>query len=179
MRADGTGGERPPELPDREIWRRSQEIEAPIDEAEQLLDLAALADNRLDGDEAARVAALVARDADSASDVAAASQLAGATMAVADPDVVARAASLVGAEPVEAEVIAFPARRVVARPFYSAATWSGLAAAMLLAGWFGFSLGSGLPGVTPAGHTDETAANELFDPAPPLILRDFTESSQI
>ena len=180
MRADGTSGERPPELPDRDIWRRSQEIEAPVDEAEQLLDLAALADNRLDDEEAARVSELVARDADAAGDVAAAHQLAGATMAAAAPAVVARAASLVGEEPIEAEVIAFPERRVVARPFYSAVSWSGLAAAMLLAGWFGFSLGSGLPGVTQTGHpTDEAAANELFDPAPPLILRDFTESSQI
>src|SRR5579863_7709595 len=117
MRADGTSGERPPELPDRDIWRRSQEIEAPVDEAEQLLDLAALADNRLDDEEAARVSELVARDADAAGDVAAAHQLAGATMAAAAPAVVARAASLVGEEPIEAEVIAFPERRVVARPF--------------------------------------------------------------
>lgn len=180
MRADGTSGERPPELPDRDIWRRSQEIEAPVDEAEQLLDLAALADYRLDDDETARVSELAARDADAAADVAAARQLAGATIAAADPAIIARAASLVGEELVEAEVIAFPAPPVVARPFYSAVSWSGLAAAMVLAGWFGFSLGSGLPGVNPAGHTtDEAAGNELFDPAPPLILRDFTESSQI
>jgi hypothetical protein len=179
MRANGTSGERPPELPDREIWRRSQEIEAPIHEAEQLLDLAALADNRLDDDETQRLAALIARDTDAAGDVAAARLLADATIDDADPNVIARAL-LAGEDQLEAEVIAFPAGRVVVRPFYSAASWSGLAAAMVLAGWFGFSLGSGLPGVTPAGHApDEAAANELFDPAPPLILRDFSESSQI
>ncbi|HML09721.1 MAG TPA: hypothetical protein VK432_02600 [Stellaceae bacterium] len=176
MRAQGTSGG----LPDREIWRRSQEIEAPVDEAEQLLDLAAFADYRLDDDETARLAARIARDADADGDVAAARLMASATMEAAAPDVIARATLLVGDDPVEAQVIAFPARQPQGPSWFGAVRWSGLAAAMVLAGWLGFNLGSGLPGVTPVGHTaDEGAPNELFDPVPPLILRDFSENSQI
>jgi anti-sigma factor RsiW len=161
------------------VWRRSQGIEAPADEAERLLDLAAFADNRLDDDEAARVAALLAHDPNAADDVAAARLLADATMEAAEPAIIARAAALADSQRVEADVIAFPVRPAV-RPWFSAASWSGLAAAVVLAGWLGFNLGSGLPGVTPSVHaTDEASTGELFDPTPPLILRDFTENSQI
>jgi len=180
MRAKRTSGTRPPGPTDRDIWRRSHEIEAPADEAERLLDLAAFADNQLDDDDTPRVAAVLQSDADAAGDVAAARLLADATMEAAAPDIIVRAAALVGGEPAEARVIAFPARPPVPRPWFGAARWSGLAAAMVLAGWLGFNLGSGLPGVAPAGHvTDETSAADLFDPAPPLILRDFIENSQI
>lgn len=179
MRGKGTSGARPPGPPDRDVWRRSQQIEAPADDAERLLDLAAFADNRLDEDEAERVAALLARDPDAAGDVAAARLLADATMEAADPAIIARAAALGDGPRVEADVIAFPIRPVV-RPWFSAASWSGLAAAVVLAGWLGFNLGSGLPGLTPTAHaTDEASTSELFDPTPPLILRDFTENSQI
>jgi anti-sigma factor RsiW len=179
MRAKGTSGARPPGPTDQEVWRRSQGIEAPADEAERLLDLAAFADNRLDDDEAARVAALLAHDPDAADDVAVARLLADATMEAADPAVIARAAALADSQRVEADVIAFPVRSAV-RPWFSAASWSGLAAAVVFAGWLGFNLGSGLPGVTPSVHaTDEASTGELFDPTPPLILRDFTENSQI
>ena len=51
MRAQETSG-----VPsDREVWRRSQELEATPDEAGDLLDLAAFADSRLDDDETAIV----------------------------------------------------------------------------------------------------------------------------
>jgi anti-sigma factor RsiW len=180
MRAKRTSGTRPPGPTDRDVWRRSHEIEAPADEAERLLDLAAFADSQLDEDDIARVAALLARDAGATSDVAAARLLADATMEAAAPEIIGRAAALVGEELPEARVIAFPARPPMPRPWFSAARWSGLAAAMVLAGWLGFNLGSGLPGIAPAGHVaDEASATELFDPAPPLILRDFSENSQI
>lgn len=180
MRAKGTRGARPPGPTDREVWRRSREIEATADEAEGLLDLAAFADNRLDDDEAARVAALLAHDPDAADDVAAARLLADATMEAADPGIVARAAALADGQRVEADVIAFPPLRPEVRPWFSAASWSGLAAAVVLAGWLGFNLGSGLPGVAPSVHaTDEASTGELFDPTSTLILRDFTENSQI
>ncbi len=179
MRGKGTRGTRPFEPSDRQVWRRSQEIEAPADEAERLLDLAAFADNRLDDDDAARVAALLANDAAADDDVAAARLISDAIMEAADPAVIARAAALVAGERGEADIIVFPARPPV-RSWFSAARWSGLAAAMVLAGWLGFNLGSGLPGVTPSVHaTDEASAGELLDPIPTLILRDFTENSQI
>jgi anti-sigma factor RsiW len=179
MRAQGTSGPRPPELSDRELWRRSQESEAPLDETEWLLDLAAFAEHRLDDDDTARVAALIARDADAAGDVAAARALAGSAMAAADEQTALRAAVLVGEDRPEAQLIAFPMRRPMTRPWYSAATWSSLAAAIALAGWLGFDLGNGLSGTLPTGRSaDEMSASELIDPAP-LLLRDFTDSSQI
>lgn len=173
MRARGTSG-RPPELPDRELWRRSQETEATPDEAEHLLDLAAFADNRLDDeDEVARLAALLARDAEAADDVAAARVL-DVAMAAADAAMVARAVALVGEPRPEAQLIAFP-RRAASPPWYSAATWSGLAAAIAIAGWLGFDLGSGVFNTPRAGHDDQ-AATELLAPAP-MMLRDFAENS--
>jgi len=179
MRAQGTSGTRPPEPPDQELWRRSQEIDATPDEAEFLLDLAAFADNRLDDDDTARVAALLALDAGAAADVAAARALAGVAMMTADENVIARAEALIGEGRPEAVLVAFPARAGSARSWYGAASWSGLAAAIVLAGWLGFDLGSGLSGASPLGHpTDETSASELLDPGPQL-LRDFTENSQI
>jgi len=56
----------------RALWLRSQATEVPDDAAERFLDLAAFADARLEGEEAERVAALLAADPDAASDVAAA-----------------------------------------------------------------------------------------------------------
>jgi hypothetical protein len=161
------------------VWRRSQEIDAAPDEAELLLDLAAFADNRLDDDDTARIAQLVARDADASEDVAAARTLGGVTMAAADERIVARALALGREDRAEALLIAFPARRSTARPWYGAATWSGLAAAIAIAGWLGFDLGSGLSSAPLLGHSpDDVSASELLDPAP-LMLRDFTENSQI
>jgi hypothetical protein len=174
MRAQGTSGA----PADREVWRRSQAMEVTPDEASHLLDLAAFADNRLDDDETALIAALIERDADTAEDIAAARTLAGATMLAADASIVARAEALVGEARPEAELIAFPARPPVVRPWYSAATWSGLAAAIVLAGWLGFDLGSGISnGPVFTRPADDASASELLDPSP--LLRDFTENSQI
>jgi anti-sigma factor RsiW len=176
MRARRASGTEPE---DRAIWRRSQETEAPIDDAEWLLDLAAFVDNRLEEDEAARIAALIARDAALADDIAAARLLANATALPADGAIVARATALVEENRPAAELIAFPANLPVVRPWYSAATWSGLAAAVVIAGWLGFDLGSGLSSVSPFGLTSgETSASELLDPGP-VLLRDFTENSRI
>ena len=175
MRARGTSG-----MPtDREVWRRGREIEVVPDETEHLMDLAAFTDNRLDDDDAARVAALIAQDAAVAEDVAVARALAGGTMLSADASIITRAEALVAEDRPEAELIAFPARPAMVRRWYNAASWSGLAAAIVLAGWLGFDLGSGLSATPPFGHaTDEVSTSDLLDPAP-LLLRDFTESSQI
>jgi hypothetical protein len=176
MRAQETSGARPP---DREVWRRSQEIEATLDEAGWLLDLAAFAEHRLDDDDDARVAALIARDSDAAADVAAARVLTDTAMVATDEQIALRATALVGGDRSEAQLIAFPMRRPMMRPWYSAATWSSLAAAIALAGWLGFDLGNGLSGTLPIGRSaDEASVSELIDPAP-LLLRDFTDNSQI
>ena len=175
MRAKGSNGAGP----DRELWSRSQGMEATPDEAERFLDLAAFADGRLDDDDTARIAALIARDADAAGDVAAARALAGVATTSADERVFARAAALIGEPGASAMVIAFPPRQDIRRPWYSAATWSGLAAAIVCAGWLGFDLGSGLSSAPPFGHSaDEVSASEVLESAP-LLPRDFTENSQI
>lgn len=179
MRARGTNNARSPGLSDREIWRRSQETEASPDEAEDLMDLAAFAESRLDPDEMARVAALITRDADAAADIAAARASAGAAMTAADPGVIARAEALVGEGRAETVLIAFPAARPALRPWFGAAGWSGLAAAMVIAGWLGFDLGSGLSTSSLFGRPgDDLSASELLDAAP-LVVRDFSESSRI
>lgn len=175
MRAQGTSGA---PRRDQELWRRSQDIEASLDETENFLDLAAFAENRLDDDDTARIAALIARDAAMAEDVAAARAPTAVEMVAAE-DVIARAAGLVAGGRSEAMLIAFPAPWPARKPWYGAATWSGLAAAIAFAGWLGFDLGSGLsntPLLSRGG--DEPSASELLDPAP-LMLRDFTENSQI
>jgi hypothetical protein len=175
MRARETSGANPR---DRALWRRSQGIEAPFDEAEYLLDLAAFADNRLDADDTARIAALVARDSTAAGDVAAARALAAVEMA-AEERIVTRATALVGDSRPEALVLAFASLPPMARrSWYSAATWSGLAAAIAVAGWFGFSLGDGLSSSSTFVRSGaDLSTSEALDP--PLLLRDFTENSQI
>jgi anti-sigma factor RsiW len=180
MRAQGTNGARPPGLSNRELWRRSRETEASRDEGEYLMDLAAFAEGRLDPDETDRVAALLAQDIEATADVAAARTLAGMAVAAADAAVISRAAALAGEGQSEALLIAFPTpRRPALRPWYNAAGWSGLAAAMVVAGWLGFDLGSGLSSSSAFGRPGEDiSANELLDAAP-LVVRDFTESSRI
>jgi len=172
MRARKTSGANPQE---RALWRRSRETDAPFDEAEYLLDLAAFADNRLDDDDTARMAALVARDVTASEDVAAARALTAAEMA-ADERIVARAAALVDHTRPEALVLSFTPRPAIARPWYGAATWSGLAAAIVFAGWLGFDLGSGLSNPSSVARSgDDLSASEMLDPAPLM----FTENSQI
>ena len=179
MRARGSNGVHPPDVPDREIWRRSRETDATPDDYARLLDLAAFADGRLDDDDTARIAALIAVDGGAAADVAAARTLAASAMAAADPTIIAWAEALIGRHRPRAELIPFPARRPAARHWHSAASWSGLAAAMVLAGWLGFHLGNGLSNspVFFAPSDDVSSTNELLDAAAPLIVRDFSESS--
>jgi hypothetical protein len=183
MRSKGIDGTRPPGARDREPWQRGRAAEAFDDEIKRLMDLAAFADRRLGDGEADRVAALIARDPGAIEDVLIARGLTGAAPAVADERIVARAVALVPGEASSgALVIAFPQRHVAANPrhagaWYAAARWSGLAAAMVLAGWLGFDLGSGLPNAPSFGRGDPASANELLDPAPPLV-RDFIEGWQ-
>lgn len=129
---------------DRSLWRRCCAADAPEDDAARLLDLAALADGRLDDDERERVTDLLARDPAAAADVAA------ARAPTADSDdpavdfarVAARATALVPqAGTAGGRVVAFPGpmRR---RALPGIARWASLAAAVAIAGWLGFAMGS-------------------------------------
>ena len=173
MPAKGSSGRRRPDPQDRDLWRRSQASDAPQNETERFLDLAAFADNRLDEEETARIAELVARDPGAASDVAVARALAKA-VPIVDENVVSRAAALVAEKNSVALVVTFPVRpQAISRPWYSAVGWSGLAAAIVLAGWLGFDLGSGVDRALPLSPS----ASEIPDSALPLV-RDFTEGWQ-
>lgn len=179
MRARGTSGALPPGTTDRAVWERSQNTEASSEETERFLDLAGFVDRRLDEDERERVAALLARDPDAAADAAAASALTAAMTPAVGEAMIARAVALLDPSETHGEVVSFPIRQARRQAWRGPAMWSSLAAAVVLAGWFGFDLGSNLPGITSAVRSyDEASASELLDPAT-LLLRDLTEGSQI
>jgi hypothetical protein len=127
---------------DRELWRRSRAIDVPEDAVARLLDFAAFAEGRLDAEESERVAALLAADPAAAADIEAARVLGGVMDGAAVPveRVIGRALPLV-AEPPEHRVIAF-AGALRRPPLWNIAQWASLAAAITLASWFGFAMGS-------------------------------------
>jgi anti-sigma factor RsiW len=154
---------------DRDLWRRACATEVPEDETERFLDLAAYADGLLETEEAARVAAMVASDAAAAADVASAqSRTPGAGI----PErIVERALQLVPPRAEPAEIIAFPQRGWARRLVYGTAQWGGLAAAIALAGWLGFSMGSdtSLALSQPVQAGEDAALPDLLDPATGFI----------
>jgi len=177
MRARGASGPLSPGN-DRALWERSQGTEASPAETERFLDLAGFADGRLDEDERERVAAIVAVDPAAAADVAAARALTASVMSSVGEDVIARAVALADGVAPRGELVAFPRHRSPGL-WRGAATWSSLAAALAIAGWFGFDLGSGLPDLAVGARSyDDAVANEFLDPGP-LLLRDFSEGSAL
>jgi hypothetical protein len=162
---------------DRALWLRCRDAEAPLDEFESLLDLAGFADGRLDEDEHARVAALVARDPAARADVAAAQ--AAVEGPPASAVVIARALELGPPEP-PARVIPFPVRR--RRPLLpQVAQWASLAAAMVIASWLGFTMGHDFSrdySQTAPSVSDDADMTELLDPATGGLLHDFAEDLQ-
>lgn len=154
---------------DRALWQRSRMTDAPADDAGRLLDLAAFADGLLDAEERDRVAAYLAVDPAAAADVAAARALAGGTgeMPGGLEQIVARACVLPrSALPAPARVIAFtvPTRR---RILHGVAEWGSLAAAIALASWLGFAMGSAasLALTQPGQPSNDNSLSEVFDPA--------------
>ena len=119
---------------DRALWRRSLAADAPQDEAEHFLDLAAHAENRLDEDERERVAALLTGE--TAADIEAARH----PIAVAAPRSVLRRALALG-PPEGGNVLRFVPRRALPR-LGDMAQWGSLAAGIAIAGWLGFAMGS-------------------------------------
>jgi len=162
--------------PDRDLWRRSCQTDATADEAAHLLDLAGFAEGRLEPDESDRVAALLAGDPAATDDVAAARAIDGGvhlTPGVLDR-IVARACAGLPDE-IAARVVAFPAaprRRIL----HGLAQWGSLAAAIAMASWLGFAMGSdtsrALSG--PISSSETSLLPELFDPGSGF-LRDLGE----
>jgi anti-sigma factor RsiW len=161
---------------DHALWQRSRVTDAPADEAARFLDLAGFADDLLDPDERERVAAVLAADPTGAADVAAAQALARIERPAGLERIVARACALVPARQFStARVIPFvPGHR---RVLHGLAQWGSLAAAIVVASWLGFSMGSdtSLALIHPGVSSDTSLMPELFDPGTGF-LRDFGEN---
>jgi hypothetical protein len=164
---------------ERELWRRSAGTVIAEDEAERFLDLAGFAEGRLDPDEHERLVERLARDPDSAADVAAArSLLAGElTGDVAPAPIIARACALVEEESASTGwVIPFPRRYRPQPTLPGVARWAGLAAAMLVASWLGFDLGSSTSAAFGpiAQPSEDSLVRDMLEPSTGFV-RDLTE----
>ena len=154
------------------LWRRCRVAEAPADDADdslRLLDLAAFAEGGLDPDDHARIAAWLAADPDAAADVAAARALAGNSgeSSGAIDRIVARAGALrprASAHGGRTHSFFRPPRRIL---LHGLAQWGSLAAALAIAAWLGFTMGSDASFALsqPKLGGDESTAIELFDPS--------------
>ena len=169
------GPEQEPNPTDRRLWQRCRTMDAAEDEAARFLDLAAYADGLLDIEEQERIAALLAADPETAADVRAAHALAGAERSFGGLErIIARAGAILpDAESVTGKVVSLAPRR---RLFQSIAQWGSLAAAVALAGWLGFAMGSGAS-LALSDHRQPSETDllpELFDPGT-VLLRDLGE----
>lgn len=177
MRTDEDREEKPDRASDRRLWQRSCMIDAHEDEAARFLDLAAFADGLLDTEERDRVAALLAADPDAAADVQAARALDGAERSAAGLErMVARACAISpNADPAGGRVVLLAPRRG-RRLFHDFAQWGSIAAAIAVASWLGFVMGSSasLALSDPRQPSDASFLPELFDPASGF-LRDLGE----
>lgn len=179
---------------DRILWRRSCMIEVAEDECARFLDLAAFAEGRLDPDERERVAEWLRSHKEAGDDIDAARALANGGPREAlgseapwqeapwqealSETAMARACALVGgvASGRRGSVVPFrprAGRRPVLGPI---AQWGSLAAALVVAGWLGFTLGVDTSGMlAPSGGPvlDDGIAQDLFGSSP-AFLRDMT-----
>jgi hypothetical protein len=171
----------------RRLWQRCQGLVPSPDETERFLDLAGLVDGTIeDEDECARVGALVTADPVARSDIAAARGLASGGIAMTGglERIVERATALVADAGTADRIVVLgpPPRR--ARLLRGAARWTGLAAAIAVTSWLGFTMGSDAslslgtaPPVQPQQISEEGFLPELLDPSTGF-LRDFGEGQQ-
>ncbi len=166
------------DIADRNLWQRSRVTDAVEDECDRFLDMAAFADGRLDSDERERIAEWLRSHPEAAGDIAAARALAsGSTYQTFSKTGLARATALVGdsGQSRRGAVLPFQARRGERPGVAAIAQWGGLAAAMVVAGWLGFTLGmdtSGMLGRSGPGF-DDGVAQDLFGSSP-AFFRDLT-----
>src|SRR5262249_20981157 len=160
---------------DRDLWRRSCRTDAPEDEVARFLDLAAFVDGFLEPDEHERIAALLAADASTADDVAAACARHGEAPSESLERIVARACAIAPNE-ADSRIVAFVPPPRQQRIMHVLAEWGSLAAAIVVASWLGFAMGSDmsrtLRGPLPSGEANFLP--ELFDPGSGF-LRDLGE----
>jgi hypothetical protein len=169
--------EGPTPAEDRLLWQRCRTMDAGEDETARFLDLAGYADGLLDVEEQERVAALLSADPEAAADVRAAEVLATAegTSVGLEPIIARACAILPDTDSVSGKVVPLASRQD-RRLLQSFAQWGSLAAAIVLAGWLGFAMGSDAS-IELSGHrlpSDTGLLPELFDPGTGL-LRDLGE----
>jgi anti-sigma factor RsiW len=178
MRTDEEREEKPDPLSDRRLWQRCRMIDAPEDEAARFLDLAAFADGRLDAEDQDRVAALLAADPGAAADVRSARTLDSTEEGSADLEpIIARACAIFpDADHPRGQVVALAPRRSRRPLVQSFAQWGSIAAAIAVASWLGFAMGSdaSLALSNPHQPSDAGFLPELFDPTS-SFLRDLGE----
>ncbi len=173
---------------DRAVWRYCRATDAPEDEAERFLDLAAFADGLLVEEERDRVACLLASDPAASADVAAARMLSSVSGAAPAGDAPIIAKIIARADPLASDLDPEPGRVLPFRAepprpiLHRFAQWGSLAAAIVVAGWLGFAMGSGasLTLTQPPQASQPSAASflpELLDPGTGF-LRDLVEGQQ-
>ena len=163
---------------DRRLWQRCRVMEAAQDDAGRFLDLAAFAEGQLDVEEQDRVEAMLATDPQAAADVEAARALAGTEWSSGGLEhIIARAEAIpVAAAPMRSGVVV-PLPVGKNRPRVPVlAQWASLAAAIVLAGWLGFAMGSDASLALSDRRlpSDTGLFQELLDPSTGF-LRDFGE----
>jgi hypothetical protein len=140
-------------------WRSAAGPDAPV--ALDPLLLAAYAENRLAAAEIDRVEEWLAANPAAVEDILAARRAAHSGLPDSPPALVARATALLHHGDGQAQVFAF--RRPVPR-WRAVATWSCMAASMLIAGVVGFNLGSDVY-ASLAGASSGALGQELLDPS--------------
>jgi hypothetical protein len=166
------------------LWQRCRTIDAPDDEGGRFLDLAAFADGTLTDDEYDRVAALVADDPIARTDVAAARALSagGIPLPGGIERIIEHAISLPTDIPERRHATASPHHLAGRQILHALAQWGSLAAAIAVAGWHGFSMGSDasltlIQPNQPNQISDDNPLPELLDP-PTGFLRDLGAGQQ-
>lgn len=177
MRTDEEREERLDRASDRRLWQRCRVTDVPEDEAARFSDLAAFADGLLDPDEQDRVAAWLAGDKEASADVSAA-------RAAPEPDrntaelerVIARACAISPEARTTGGRIVVLAQWRPRRLVQDIAQWGSLAAALALASWLGFSMGSdaSLALTAPQPPGESSLLPDLFDSGS-AFLRDLGE----
>ncbi len=162
---------------DRRLWQRCRGMDAVEDEAARFIGLAAYADGLLDIEERERVAALLAADPEAAADVRAAHAIVAAGRTSAGLERIIARASAISPDTGSVSGTVIPlAPRLERRPLRSFAQWGSLAAAIALAGWLGFAMGSDTS-LALSDHRqsiDTGLLPELFDPGTGFV-RDLGE----
>jgi len=180
MRTDEEPRSRPNPGSDRALWQKCRVTDAPQDEGTRFLDLAAFADRLLDTEDQERVAAWLANNPEAAADVRAARTLdASAESSENLENIIARACAISPQAPREPSQILELVPRRGTRFVRSFAQWGSLAAAIAVASWLGFAMGSDatLALSQPRQPSDASFFPELFDPASGF-LRDLGEGTR-